>query len=169
MLYAAPVATDDDASPLRAFGTLEFVPLAPGASPSGVITPDGLVDLVHGLRTPYWPNAKFIMSRRTAGYVRKLKDPDNRYIWEPSYQAGQPPTLLGFPVYLVDQMAPIALNAIPILFGDFQSAYLVLEKQLRVTVDNVTSPGFVKLHIRRRVSGALVDDYAIKAGKCVSA
>lgn len=169
ILNAAPVATLDDASPLRAFGTLQFVPIAPGASPAGVVTADGILDLVHSLRVPYWRGASFIMSRATAAKVRKLKDADLRYLWEPNYQAGQPPMLLGFPCYLVDEMASVALNAIPILFGDFVAGYTILEKELRVTIDNVTSPGFVKLHVRRRVSGAVTDDYAIKAGKCVAA
>ena len=170
MLNSAPVATDDDASPERGAGVLELVPIAPGASPMGVITADGVMDLVYSLRAGYRAGATFAMNTVTQGKVRKLKDTTNNYLWAPSLAAGQPPTLMGYPVATFEDLANPSANAIPVLFGNFARGYLLVDLVgLRITVDEVTTPGYVKYYVRRRVGGCILDNYAIKAGKCVSA
>ncbi len=170
ILRNAPVATDDDASPERSDFTLEFVPLAPGASPAGTITGDGLIDLQHGLRSGYWNNAVWGMNRATLGRIRKLKATGTGdYLWQPPLAAGQPSTLLGHPVVLLDSMASVVLNALPVLFADFSRLYTVLERPTKLLVDPYTSKGQVLLYFSKRVSGHVVDSYAGKVGKCVSA
>jgi len=170
LLNTAPVATDDDASPERAAAALELIPLAPGTSPMGVIVANGIMDLVYGLRAGYRANARFAMNSVTQGTVRKLKDTTNQYLWAPGLANGQPATLMGYPIVTFEDMASIAANAIPILFGDFKRGYLMVDLVgLRITVDQITTPGYIKWYIRRRVGGCVLDNYAIKAGKCVAA
>lgn len=170
ILRNAPVSTGDDASPGRSDFTLEFVPLAPGASPAGSITGDGLIDLQHGLRSAYWQNAVWAMNRQTLGRIRKLKAAGSGdYLWQPPLSAGQPSTLLGHPVVIMDALASVTLNALPVLFANFARLYTVLERPTKLLVDPYTVKGQVLFYFSKRVSGHMVDSYAGKVGKCVAA
>ncbi|MCD7712633.1 MAG: phage major capsid protein [Firmicutes bacterium] len=60
---------------------------------------DSLIDLVYALKRPYRRNASFIMNDATIAAVRKLKDGNGAYIWQPSYQSGEPDRVLGYPVH----------------------------------------------------------------------
>ncbi len=63
------------------------------------MTVDNLIDLVYSLKAPYRRNAKFLMKDSTISALRKLKDSNGVYLWQPSVQAGQPDRLLGYPLY----------------------------------------------------------------------
>lgn len=75
---------------------------------------DDVISLVYDLKRPYRKNAKFIINDQNLSLLRKLKDNNGAYIWQPSYQAGEPDRLLGYEVY-TSAYAP--LDAIA--FGDF--------------------------------------------------
>ncbi len=75
---------------------------------------DSLISLVYALKRPYRKNASFIMNDATIAAVRKLKDSNGAYIWQPSYQAGEPDRILGYPVN-TSAYAP----ADGIAFGDY--------------------------------------------------
>lgn len=91
---------------------------------AGAITADELIELTYSLKDGYKKNAKFVLSSATLAGIRKLKDGNGAYMWQPSLQAGQPDRLLGFPVY-VSQYAPtIAANAYTVAFGDFQNYWI---------------------------------------------
>jgi HK97 family phage major capsid protein len=83
---------------------------------------DDIVSFVHDLPSEKTANAQFVMNRNTLAAVRLLKDSQNRYLWQPSYQAGQPQTLQGYAITEAADMPDIATGAIPLLFGDFQAA-----------------------------------------------
>lgn len=78
------------------------------------LTTDSLIDLVYKLKRPYRKNASFIINDNLIGKIRKLKDANQAYIWQSSYQEGEPDRLLGYPVY-TSQFAPED----KIAFGDF--------------------------------------------------
>lgn len=80
---------------------------------------DDLIDLIHSVDIAYRAGSKFMLSDSALKAVRKLKDSQNRPLWEPSVQAGQPDTLLGYPVVINNDVAVMAANAKSILFGDF--------------------------------------------------
>lgn len=67
-------------------------------------------------------------------------------------------------------MPDISANAFPVAFGNFRSGYLIADSaQLRITVDdNITTPGYVKFYVRKRVGGKPLDDNAIKLIKCAT-
>lgn len=91
---------------------------------AGAITADELIELTYSLKDGYKKSAKFVLNSATLAGIRKLKDGNGAYMWQPSLQAGQPDRLLGFPVY-VSQYAPtIAANAYTIAFGDFQNYWI---------------------------------------------
>lgn len=68
------------------------------------------------------------MNRKTQGVIRKLKDGQGNYLWQPSLVAGQPATLGGFPVQDVAATPDVAANAIAMLFGDFKQTYTVYDR-----------------------------------------
>jgi HK97 family phage major capsid protein len=124
---------------------------------------DKLVDLTYAPKTPYRANASFLMNRRTVGQVRKFKDSTGQYIWQPSLVAGQPATLLGFPMYECEDMPDVAANAHGIAFGDFNKGYLIVDRaDVRVLRDPYSSKPFVMFYVTKRVGGGVQDFDAIK-------
>lgn len=82
---------------------------------TAAIKSDDMLDLVYALKRPYRKNAAFIMNDKTLASLRKLKDNNGAYIWQPSYQAGEPDRVLGYAVH-TSAFAPE--NAIA--FGDYK-------------------------------------------------
>ena len=166
MLNTAPATNDDGASPARSVEALEYTPLNPGVSPPvAAIDPDALTDMVYLLRTHYRVNASWAMNSNTTGVVRKIKQ-NSEYIWSPGLTAGQPASILGYPVRTWEDLAALAADSLSVLFGDFRHGYLLVDRVgIRITVDTSTTPGYVKWYIRRHEGGIILDSYAIKVGK----
>lgn len=82
------------------------------------VTTDDLIDLYHSLGRAYRRNATWLMADGSAKVVRKLKDADNQYLWQPGLVAGQPDVLLGRPVAISDDVPAMAANAKSIVFAD---------------------------------------------------
>lgn len=91
-------------------------------------TSDELIDLFHSVISPYRSSMScaWLMRDATVATIRKLKDGDNQYLWQPGLQAGAPDRLLGKPVYVDPNVAATGSSAKSILFGDF-AAYFVRE------------------------------------------
>lgn len=124
------------------------------------LSADKLIDLVYALPAAYRnaPGAAWAMNGTTLAAVRKLKDGQNNYLWQPAYQAGQPETLLGKPVVEMVDMPDIADGNYPIIFGDW-SAYRILDRlALSILVDPYTQKrnGVVRIHGTRRVGGRVL-------------
>ncbi|PZQ16979.1 MAG: phage major capsid protein [Ancylobacter novellus] len=124
---------------------------------------DSLLDLVYALRAGYRRNACFVMNRRTQASVRKLKDADGRYLWEPPAGGQGAATLLGFPVTEAEAMPDVAENNHAIAFGDFRRGYLVVDRiGVRVLRDPFTAKPYVLFYTTKRVGGGVQDFDAIK-------
>jgi HK97 family phage major capsid protein len=124
---------------------------------------DRLVDLTYAPRTPYRANASFMMNRRTVGLVRKFKDTTGQYIWQPSLVAGQPATLLGFPVVECEDMPDVSGSGHAIAFGDFEKGYLIVDRaDVRVLRDPYTAKPFVMFYVTKRLGGGIQNFDAIK-------
>lgn len=95
-------------------------------SVAGVFTSDDLIDLQFSVIAPYRNSRScaWIMKDSTLAAVRKLKDKDDQYLWQPSIQLGVPDMLLGKPVYTDPNVAAVAAGAKSVIFGDI-SAYFV--------------------------------------------
>lgn len=125
----------------------------------GEIAADDLIDLFYSVKTAYSANGTWLMNRKTMAAVRKLKDTDGSYLWQPSIAAGLTPTLLGRPVYEAVDMPDVAADATPIVFGDFATGYAIADRVgFEIIRDDITGAGngIVKLHARRRVGGRVV-------------
>ena len=100
-----------------------------GVTAAGVaaVTYDELVDLTESLDPTYLNagNATFMMSQAARKLLRKLKDGQNRPLWEPSLQAGTPDRLLGYGLVLNNHMATPAAGVKSIGFGDIREAYVI--------------------------------------------
>lgn len=161
MLNTTPVTTADDAVSPRAAAAFQYV-LGADNSPA-TVDMDALKDLVYTLNGGYRSGAAWAMNSTTAGQISKLKTSDMQYLWQPSNQVGQPPMLLGYPVEIWEQMPDPLGGAFPIAFGNFEKAYRLFDRsELRITVDNVTSAGWIKFYVRRRVYGHVYDNNAVK-------
>lgn len=140
-------------------GSIETVTTASGAA----IDPDELVDVVYALPSAFTGNARWIMNRSTQGVIRKLKDGDGTFLWQPSYVAGQPAQILGYPVTEMPGMPDIALSALPIAFGDFQRGYLIVERTgVRVLRDPFSNKPYVHFYTTKRVGGGVNNPECIK-------
>lgn len=133
---------------------------------AAALTTDGLIDLVYDLPSERTPNARFTMNRKTQGAVRKLKDGQDNYIWQPGLVSGQPATILGFPVTEIAAMPDIAADAVPIVFGDFARGYLVVDRMgIRILRDPYTNKPFVQFYTTKRVGGGVTDPTALRYHK----
>lgn len=131
---------------------------------AAALTTDGLVRLVYALPQVFTPGAKFVLNRNTLTAVSLLKDGQGNYIWRPSYVAGQPSTLLGYPVVEAPAMPDIAAGAKPVLFGDFARTYLIVDRQgVRVLRDPFTNKPFVHFYTTKRVGGGLISPEPMRA------
>ena len=95
---------------------------------ANLLTPDGIINLCYDLPDYYAKNGKFVMKRSTLLAIRLFKDVNTQYIWQPGLQAGQPSTLLGYPVIEAVDMPTVAAGSYPILFGDFKAGYLIVDR-----------------------------------------
>lgn len=96
------------------------------ASTGGAPTYDNLIDLIDSIDPSYiTANTRFMLAQGSRKQIRKLKDSQNRPLWEPSLQVGTPDTLLGYGVALNNYMPAAAVNAKTILFGDINAAYVI--------------------------------------------
>lgn len=94
---------------------------------TGGISFDNIIDLEESIDPAYGGgnNLKFMMHQTARKAVRKLKDSQGRYLWEPSLQAGMPASLDGYPVRLNNDMPTLAASSKSVLFGDIREAYVV--------------------------------------------
>jgi len=138
--------------------------LATNSGAAAALTTDGLIELVGALPSAFTGNARFIMNRLSMTAVRKLQDGEGNYIWQPSYQAGVPATLLGYGMTEVPAMPNIEAGAKPIVFGDFNQGYLIVDSVgTRLLRDPYTNKPYVQFYTTKRVGGGLLNPEALKA------
>lgn len=94
------------------------------AASAAAVTADELISLVYSLKSPYRRNAKFLMNDATIGAIRKLKDGNGVYLWQPSLQAGEPDKLLGYELYTSPYVPQMAAGAFSAAFGDFRNYWI---------------------------------------------
>lgn len=141
------------------------------AASSTAITADEILALVYSLKRPYRKNAKFMCNDQTLLAIRKLKDNNGAYIWQPSFREGEPDRLLGYPVYTSPYFPAIEAGKTALAFGDFKY-YNIGDRGVR-TFDQLkelfAGNGMVAFLARERVDGKLVLPEAIKLLKMKAA
>ena len=158
---------DGSGKPTGIFNATGGADVGVTAASATAITADELIDLFHSLKAPYRKNAVWLVNDSTVKAIRKLKDNNNNYLWQPGLTAGQPDTILGRPVYTSSYVPTIAAGAKTIAFGDF-SYYWIADRQGRIfkklselyAANDQT--GFVAT---QRVDGKLILPEAVKVLK----
>ena len=134
-----------------------------GASIAG----NDIIDLVHALKRPYRRKAAFILNDATLALIRKLKDQNQAYLWQPSYTQGEPDSLFGFPVY-TSAYAPTAVSGSAfIAFGDY-SYYVIADRGARtiqILREAYAANGLVAFIMKERIDGVLTLPEAVKVLK----
>jgi HK97 family phage major capsid protein len=151
----------------RTWGQLEHI--ATGANGafrtrSGDTNPvDDLISVIYALKAAYRGNARWMTNRAVLGAARKLKDGQGNFIWQPAATAGQPSSLLGFPVVEAEDMPALGTGSLSMAFGDFREGYQIVDRiGLSVLRDPYTSYPYVFFKFRTRVGGGVVNFEAIK-------
>ncbi|WP_163526620.1 phage major capsid protein [Halobacillus ihumii] len=132
---------------------------------------DDFIDLYHSLKRPYRRNASFLANDGTVKAVRKLKDSDGQYIWQPGLQAGEPDRVLSRPIYVGDDVPALGAGAKPLAFGDY-SYYWIADRQGRVMQrlnELYAATGQVGFRMFERVDGKLILPEAVKVLQNASA
>lgn len=134
------------------------------ASTQSTIKIDEVIDLFYSLKSPYRKKATFIMNDSTVKEIRKLKDGNGQYIWQPSITAGEPDTILNRPVKTSSYVPGLVAGAKPIAFGDF-SYYWIADRQGRSFQrlnELYAVTGQIGFKASQRVDGKLILPEAIK-------
>lgn len=130
----------------------------PASDPSDV-----LIDLIYAVRSGYRANAHFVMNRSTQAEIRKMKDADGTYLWQPASRPGEASTLMGFPVMESEDMPDVAADSLSLAFGDFRRGYLIVDRVgIRVLRDPYSAKPYVLFYTTKRVGGGIQDFDAIK-------
>jgi HK97 family phage major capsid protein len=145
-------------------GTIERIKTAASsafaADPNGL---DKLLDALYSLKAPYRANATWFMPRLVTALARKLQDSDGQYQWQPSSQAGQPATLLGYPVAAFEDFETLAANSLSMAVGDMREAYQIVDRiGIRTLRDPYSAKPYVEFYTTKRVGGDVVNFEAIK-------
>lgn len=145
------------------WGNIGYVPTGEAGALLTGAESDALIDLVYSLKSGYRQNASWVMNRTTQATVRKLKDADGNYIWQPSLSPNGRATLLGFDLVEAEDMPDVAADATAIAFGDFRRGYLVVDRRgVNVLRDPFSSKPYVLFYTTKRVGGGVSDFDAIK-------
>ena len=127
---------------------------------------DKLFDLVGALKDAYLPGARFLTRRSLVTAIRKFKDGTGNYLWQPSLVAGQPETILGYPLVRYEDIPALADGSLSMWFGNFQQAYQIIDRiGIRILRDPYTDKPYVKFYTTKRTGGGVVNFEAVKAMK----
>jgi HK97 family phage major capsid protein len=164
-LLAYTTAATTDAT--RAFGTLQHVPTgAAGAflPVTATYSPfDALIDLTSALKVAHRNGAQFLMNKATLGALRKLKSTLSGEYLMTLPTAATPGTILGYGYDEDENMPDIAANALAIAFGNFKSAYTIVDVMgTRILRDPYTNKPYVSFYITKRTGGMLENSEALK-------
>lgn len=155
---------DGVGKPLGLFSDKGGGEVAVTAASATAITADEIINLVYSLKRPYRKNAKFIINDQTIAALRKLKDNNGAYLWQPSLQTGEADRLFGYEVYTSPYVPTIAAGKPVIAFGDF-SYYNIGDRGTRSFAELkelYAGNGMVGFVAKERVDGKLILPEAVQ-------
>jgi HK97 family phage major capsid protein len=144
-----------------AWGTIEQINMGAAAN----LTADGFISIKYHMIEQYLNSGTWLMNRSTVQAALQLKDGAGNYLWQPSFMAGQPSTILGLPVRMSTSMPAVTANTLSVALGAFKEAYMIVDR-LGITVqrDPYTDKPLVEMYFRKRVGGDVTNFDAIKIG-----
>lgn len=158
------VIGDGNSKPYGIFNDTEGGEVGVTAGSTVNVTADEIIDLYYSLKAPYRKNGVWLLNDSTVNIIRKLKDSNGQYLWQPSIKDGETDTLLGKPVYTSSSIANAASGTKPIAFGDL-SYYWIGDRQ-GVTFKRLNelyaANGQVGFLATKRVDARLIVPEAVK-------
>lgn len=136
------------------------------------LSADALISLMYDLPAAYRQRGTWIMNSRVLATIRKIKDGAGNYLWQPAYSASTPEMILGRPVVEAVDMPDAGADAFPILFGDFATAYRIVDRLALSTFSNpylLATEGMTRIHATRRVGAGVVQAKALRKLKMATA
>jgi len=133
-----------------------------------MLSTDALISFLYSFGATYRNRGTWLMNGTTLAAIRKLKDSQGQYLWQPSLAAGLPETLLGRPVAEDANMPDIASGAFPIAYGDWATGYLIVDRlDMSVLVNPflLATTSTTRFHATRRTGGAVRQKAALKKFK----
>lgn len=125
---------------------------------ASALTADGLRTAVYALKSPYLKSGRWLMNRGTVESISKLKDTTGQYLWQPSLEAGELQTLLGYPIERMEDMPAVAANSLSLAFGDFRQVYTIVDRMgVRVLRDPFSGKPFVLFYTTKRTGGDITN------------
>jgi HK97 family phage major capsid protein len=159
----ASYTTADDSGTGVTWGTIGRVNTGVNGAFAGSNPADKVFDLVGLLKNEYLPGAVFMTRRAVITAIRKFKDGQGQYLWQPSLQVGQPESLMGYPIARAEDIPALGTGSLSLWFGNFGVGYQIVDRAgIRVVRDPYTDKPYVKFYTTRRTGGAVVNFEAIK-------
>lgn len=146
------------------FMTAAGVPVTLNGHAANLST-DQLIVMLYSLAPAYRSAATWVMNGNTLAVIRKLKDSQGNYLWQPGLVAGQPETILGRPVVEAVDMADVGANAFPIALGAFKAAYRIYDRKAMEVKANpflLMTQDQTRFHAFRRTGAAVVQPAALR-------
>jgi HK97 family phage major capsid protein len=160
-VFSYSTVTTTDAT--RTWGVPQHLVTGAAADFASSNPSDVFIDLIHALKVDYRAGAAWMLPRLTLAKVRKFKDGQGNYLWQPALTAGNPSQLLGYPVMEAEDAPAVAANALGVAFGNFKVGYQIVDRLgVRVIRDAITKKGWVKFYTTKRTGGDIVNFEAIK-------
>lgn len=128
------------------------------------VTADDIINLIYALKRPYRKSASFITNDQTLAVIRKLKDNNGAYLWQPSYQAGEPDRILGYAIHTSAYVPTIAVGQPVMSFGDY-SYYNIGDRgsrSLQELKELFAGNGMIGYVMKERVDGKLILPEAVQ-------
>ena len=145
------------------WGNIGFIKTGVNGAFASTNPGDKLIDLAYAVKSGYRGNGTFVFNRATQAVIRKMKDGDGNYLWQPAAKAGDASSLMGYPVAESEDMPNMATDSYSVAFGDFRRGYLIVDRVgIRVLRDPYSSKPYVLFYTTKRVGGGVQDFDAIK-------
>lgn len=161
--------TSAEADSARAFGTVQHIATGVANNFPAKDPADILIDLIYSMKAGYRTGAQFMVNSMTLATMRKWKDGQGNYIWQPAMQNGQPGSIFGYGYVTNEDMPSAGAGAIPVVFGNFQQAYIIFDRVgIRSLRDPYTNKPFVGFYTTKRVGSMIANTQAVKFLKCAA-
>lgn len=161
--------TSAEADSARAFGTVQHIATGVADNFPAKDPADILIDLIYSMKAGYRTGAQFMVNSMTLAAMRKWKDGQGNYIWQPAMQNGQPGSIFGYGYVTNEDMPSAGAGAIPVVFGNFQQAYVIFDRVgIRSLRDPYTNKPFVGFYTTKRVGSMIANTQAVKFLKCAA-
>lgn len=161
--------TSAEADSARAFGTVQHIATGVADNFPASDQADVLIDLIYSMKAGYRTGARFMLASTTLAAIRKWKDKDGNYIWQPSIQDGQPGSIFGYGYVTNEDMPAVGAGAIPVVFANFPQAYVIFDRiGIRQLRDPYTNKPFVGFYTTKRVGSMIANTQAVKFLKCAA-